>query len=69
MKMKIQRIKFYQSIKCSTKPGVKNEYTYLDDTAGYSISLDGNFVKIESAEKEVVYTTVSNVVFFTPKLD
>jgi len=69
MKMKIGKIKFYHSVKCSTKPGVRNEYNYLDETSGYSVSIDGTFIKIESSDKEVVYTTVSNVVFFTPKLD
>ena len=64
MKKKIKRIKFYHSIKCSTKPGTKSEFTYLTEADGYNITIDGNFIRIESPEGEEVYTTVSNVVFF-----
>lgn len=70
MKTKISRIKFYNSIKASTKGGASTQLDYVDVADPkflmYDISIDGVFISIVNKEsKETTYTTIHNVIYFT----
>lgn len=71
MKTKISRIKFFNSIKASTKGGAGTQLDYVDISdpkyGFYEISVDGIFVTIVNKEsKDTTITTVHNVIYFTP---
>jgi hypothetical protein len=72
MKAKISKIKFYNSVKASTKGGASTQLDYVDTQAPthkmYDISIDGEFIKVFNKEsEEITYSTVNNVIYFTLK--
>lgn len=68
MKSKINRIKFFNSVKASFKGGINTELSFVDikEKPEYEISIDGVFIKLYNMKTdETAYSTVHNVVFFT----
>jgi len=68
MKAKIAKIKFYNSVKASTKGGASTQLDYVDTTtlSMYDISLDGIYIKIFNKQSEdTTYSTIHNVIYFT----
>lgn len=70
MKARIERIKFFNSVKASFKGGAQTELSFVDVSLApykkYSINIDGVFISVANTETdEVSYTSLHNVVFFT----
>jgi hypothetical protein len=70
MKFNVSKIKFFNSVKASSKGGVATQLDYVDINAVkiYEIIVDGILVKIYNLEThELTYSTLNNVVYFVPK--
>ena len=68
MKAKINRIKFFNSVKASFKGGVNTELSFVDiiEKPEYEISIDGVFITLRNTRtSETAYSTIHNVVYFT----
>jgi hypothetical protein len=68
MKAKINRIKFFNSVKASFKGGINTELSFVDinEKPEYQISIDGVFITLYNTRtEEAAYSTIHNVVYFT----
>jgi hypothetical protein len=68
VKAKINRIKFFNSVKASFKGGVNTELSFVDikEKPEYEVSIDGVFIELYNKKTdERAYSTIHNVVFFT----